>query len=106
MTRNFPRLDRFVPLSRTSHLVGVSMVLLAFSLATGCGPATGNVAGKVYYNDKVVTSGFVTLVGTDGIPKNCPIGEDGSYKIDGVVAGEAKVAIRSLNPAETRGGRK
>jgi len=77
--------------------LGFPLIALALFVA-GCGANPGDVSGKVYFKGKVVTSGFVTLVGSDGAPKQSPISEDGSYKVAGVASGDAKVAVSSPNP--------
>jgi hypothetical protein len=79
----------------------VALTLTALSLLPGCG-GTGEISGKVYYKDKVVTSGFVTLVSSDGVARNSEITEDGSYRIPRVPAGEAKIAVSSppLDPSK------
>src|SRR5262245_4477953 len=89
------------------RLLCASLALLALSMIPGCGAKTGDVTGKVYYKGKVVTSGFVTMVGSDGISRQTEISEDGTYKIANVPTGDAKVAISSPNPdlAKGPGGR-
>lgn len=79
------------------------LAVLATSLLPGCGPGYGDVSGKVYYKDKVVTSGFVTLIGQDGLPKQGEISEDGSYQISRVIAGEVKILVASPNPDPSKG---
>jgi hypothetical protein len=76
---------------------------LALSLVPGCGPGVGDVSGKVFFKGKEVTSGFVTMVGQDGIPKNSNIAEDGSYRIAGLPVGEVKIVVRSpaVDPAKS-----
>jgi hypothetical protein len=89
---------------------GVLLTLVAIGLASGCGlsPGTGDVSGKVYFKGKEVTSGFVTMVGRDGTPRNSAIAEDGSYQIAGLPAGEVKIVVTSppTDPAKAGTGRK
>src|SRR5205823_6939327 len=47
------------------------------------------------YKGQPVTSGFVTMVGSDGIAKQSEIGEDGSYKVTRVPLGDVKIAVSS-----------
>jgi hypothetical protein len=64
----------------------------------------GNVKGNVYYQDKVVTSGFVTLIGNDGVARNSEIAEDGSYQIAQLRPGKVKVMVSSP-PVDASKGR-
>ena len=41
-------------------------LLLAFLILTGCGPSIGQVSGTVFYRDKILQSGDVMFVGSDG----------------------------------------
>ncbi|MBA4063818.1 MAG: hypothetical protein C0501_08925 [Isosphaera sp.] len=70
-------------------------VLLALA---GCGPGRGDVTGKVTYQGKTVVWGTVQFEGPDGGLKQSTIGSDGTYSVQGVLAGEAKVAVSSVNP--------
>jgi hypothetical protein len=89
---------------------GVLLTLVAIGLASGCGlgSGTGDVRGKVYFKGSEVTSGFVTMVGHDGTPKNSAIAEDGSYQIAGLPAGEVKIVVTSppADPAKGGAGRR
>jgi hypothetical protein len=75
---------------------------LALGLVPGCGPGIGDVSGKVFFKGTEVTSGFVSMVGQDGIPKTSEIAEDGSYRVAGLPAGEVKIVVRSpaVDPAK------
>jgi hypothetical protein len=77
------------------RLLFAALGLLALNLLPGCGPGVAEVSGKVYYKGKIITSGQVTMIGNDGIPKYSEIAEDGSYQIPGVSAGEVKIAVSS-----------
>jgi hypothetical protein len=72
--------------------------LLAGLAAAGCGPAKGDVAGKVTFNDKPVVTGTVSFLGADGLLRSGNIQPDGTYRVTGVGAGPAKVAVISPNP--------
>jgi hypothetical protein len=78
--------------------LGVALALLALGLVPGCGPGVGDVGGKVYLKGKEVTSGFVTLIGRNGVPHSSEIAADGSYRVTRVPAGEAKVVVSSPAP--------
>jgi hypothetical protein len=78
--------------------LGFATSIVVLGLLAGCGASVGDVNGKVYYKGQVVTSGFVTMVGPDGIPKNSQIAEDGSYQISRVGSGEATITVTSPSP--------
>jgi hypothetical protein len=60
--------------------------------AAGCGKPKGNVKGKVYYKDKALTGGTVTVWG-DKAARSATIQEDGSYQIKAMPEGPAKVTV-------------
>jgi hypothetical protein len=70
------------------------------ALAVGCG-GRGDVSGKVTYKDKPLVWGTVQFEGSDGILKQGNINSDGTYSVQGVATGEAKVAVSSINPNST-----
>ncbi len=72
---------------------------LVLALVSGCGPATGDLTGKVTYKDRTVICGTVTVVGTDGIPRQGNIEPDGNYVVTGVPAGPVKIGVVSPDPA-------
>ena len=72
---------------------------LATSLvAVGCGSSTGTISGKVYYKDAPLKGGRVTFVSKDKkVSRFDDIKEDGSYKIEKMPAGEARIAVDTSN---------
>lgn len=66
---------------------------LAVLALSGCGPSVGSVSGTVTYKGKPLASGKVTFVASDQKVKTSPIGTDGSYSIDKVTVGPAKIAV-------------
>lgn len=79
----------------------LALALMGSFAAAGCGGGTGTVTGKVYYKDTPLKGGNVTFVSTQGKPsKSASIGEDGSYKLEKVPAGEVKICVetQSLRP--------
>jgi hypothetical protein len=66
-------------------------------LALGCG-GRGDVSGKVTYKGKPLVWGTVQIEGSDKLVKQGNISSDGTYNVQGVAAGEAKVAVNSLDP--------
>jgi hypothetical protein len=73
--------------------------------AAGCG-GTVDVSGKVTYQGKPVVFGTVVLIGPDGVPKSGPIKPDGTFRVDGVKVGTAKVAVSSPPPPGAQTARK
>lgn len=71
--------------------------LLLFILV-GCGPGYGDLQGKVTLDDKPLTSGTVTTFGSDGLPKQGLIKEDGTYTVEKIAAGTIKLAVTSIDP--------
>jgi hypothetical protein len=99
MTRTSPQ---SLPFARR---LGTALALVGLGLVPGCGPGVGDVGGKVYLKGKEVTSGFVTLIGRDGVPHAAEIAADGSYRVTRVPAGEAKVVVSSPSPDPAKGPR-
>jgi hypothetical protein len=70
---------------------------LLAALILGCG-GRGDVSGKVFYHSKPLVFGTVLIQGSDGIPRQGNIEQDGSYYVSAVATGEAGVAVNSPNP--------
>jgi hypothetical protein len=66
-------------------------------LAAGCA-GRGDVSGKVTYKGKPLVWGTVQFEGSDNLIKQANIQSDGTYSVQGVAPGEAKVAVSSINP--------
>lgn len=66
--------------------------------ATGCGKPTGNISGKVLYQDKPLPGGYVNFMGqgSDSTVKASAIEKDGSYSITGMPVGEAKITVQGI----------
>jgi hypothetical protein len=71
-------------------------------IATGCGRGSGDLKGRVTLTaggkTTTVVMGQVMVVGSDSKAYYSEIGEDGSYQISGIPAGEAKVVVNSPDP--------
>ena len=74
-------------------------LLVLFTL-TGCGPGKGDVTGKVTYQDKPIIFGSVQFIDRSGQPQVAKIGEDGSYSLQDLIAGDNRVLVHSPNPKE------
>lgn len=82
-------------MARTLFCLATGIVLIA--AAAGC-QGTGNVSGKVTYKDKPLVYGTVLIVASDGTIHQGSIREDGTYTVQGIQVGEARVAVNSPDP--------
>jgi hypothetical protein len=89
------RCIRPVPSSSRSCFGALLLVLLMAN--SGCG-GRGNVTGKVTYKNKPVTWGQIRFEGSDGATRQGSIDKDGSFIVEDLALGEAKVAVESPNP--------
>jgi hypothetical protein len=71
--------------------IGILLTAALFTLS-GCG-SKGNVHGKVYFKDKPLSSGGVAFVAKKKTVGTSQIGEDGSYDIKNVPAGEVTITV-------------
>lgn len=76
---------------------------LLLALAGGCGPSTATVAGKVSYQGKPLAWGSVTLIAADGSAHQAGLEPDGSFRLDLVPTGPARVGVSSPDPAPRKG---
>ncbi len=89
---------QFVPIKALGILSLTTMALLA---AGGCdGKKTGNLSGKVTFQDKPLPGGYLNIysIGADGkisAQKSAAIGENGDYSVRGVPIGEAKITVQA-----------
>jgi len=60
----------------------------------GCGPATVETSGKVTYEGKPVKGGSLVFapIENEGKPATCPVGDDGTFSMEGITAGKNKVS--------------
>jgi hypothetical protein len=72
---------------------------ICFFVSTGCAPGRGEVSGKVTYQGRPVVYGSVQFIGSDNEPRLAEINTDGTYAVQGVIAGENRVLVHSSNPA-------
>lgn len=79
---------------RSSSVAGA--VLLALSMV-GCA-GRGNVSGKVTFQNKTVLWGTVLIEGSDGGHRQGSIERDGTFYVEDLATGDAKVAVNSPNP--------
>jgi hypothetical protein len=74
-------------------LLNLLAVTLAVLTLAGCGKAKGNVHGKVYYQDKPLSTGMVTFMADNKTVGTGAIQSDGSYSIQNVPVGEVIVLV-------------
>jgi hypothetical protein len=74
--------------------VGVFLPLLA----AGCGPAVGDISGKVTYKGETLGSGTVMFYGTNSATP-ASIGDDGTYTAKKVPVGPMKITVETSPPA-------
>lgn len=82
----------------TRPLVAFAGLLALAVLVPGCGPRTATAAGKVTYQGKPVVWGGVTLRAADGSMHQIGLNPDGTYRLDRVPVGEARVGVSSPDP--------
>lgn len=73
---------------------------LVFLSAAGCGGATAIVSGKVTYEGKPVTSGYVAFYSADGQTVTGRIDDEGQYTVSKAPVGDVKVAVFTTDPAQ------
>jgi hypothetical protein len=84
----------FPPMRGLCCLVAAALALAA----TGCGKSVGNISGKVTYQDKALTGGYVNFSCEGDAPtvKTSIIKEDGGYSIIGMPVGPAKISVQGI----------
>lgn len=82
-------------LSRTVRTAVGTLTLALLVAVAGCGPKTGTVSGKVTYKGEPLKGGNVIFASEKGQSLLAPIGEDGTYTIQNVPVGEAKIAVKT-----------
>ncbi len=78
-------------------LFRASLLFIALLGLIGCGKSTGKVTGKVTYQNKPLEFGSVQLETSRGAFVG-QISSDGSYTVEGVPTGTAKVSITCQDP--------
>jgi hypothetical protein len=65
----------------------------ALVLTAGCGPATSTVSGVVSLDGTLVPEGTVSFLMEDGTVQSSFIMKDGTYHLDAVPVGKAKITV-------------
>ncbi len=81
-------------------------LLVLLTTVVGCGGGFGSVTGTVQSKSKgkKVIWGTVTFIGKDGVARPGMITLEGTYKVNGVPVGPAKILVSSEDPRASGGG--
>jgi len=78
--------------ARAFRAVSIAVWGIASCGFAGCGSSGPSVGGTVTFEGRPLTTGFVMFQTAGGI-QQATIGTDGSYRVGGLVPGEARVAV-------------
>ena len=85
--------------------IGCLLSLGLLAIVGGCGKST-QVTGKVTYQGRTVVHGSVIFLGADNKARSGVIEPDGSYAVEGIRLGEARIAVISRAPSKGRSVRR
>lgn len=85
-------------MSRSRAFITLVFFICGLASVSGCSSRKAALTGKVTFNGKPLAMGTVNVVGADGIAIPTVIGEDGSYRVEGVIVGIAKIGVSSPKP--------
>jgi hypothetical protein len=74
--------------------LGALAVVVSLGVA-GCGEGKGTVSGKVTYKGVALKGGRVTYTSAKGKSNQAEIGEDGSYTVEDLPSGPAKITVQT-----------
>jgi hypothetical protein len=89
------------PVSKATRCVTALWLSILLAAAGGCGKRA-TVTGKVTYQGRPVTYGSVIFLSADNTARSAAIAGDGSYRVEGVPLGAAKIAVISHDPSKGR----
>jgi hypothetical protein len=75
--------------------VRLIMLMPVVLLLTGCGTGPGRLVGCVTFKGAALPSGSVTVHAADGNTYSTTLAADGSFRIDGVPPGPARITVQS-----------
>jgi hypothetical protein len=75
--------------------VRLTILLSAALFVTGCGARPGRLTGRVTYQGAALPSGSVLVHAADGNVYAAALAADGTFAVDGVPPGPARVTVRS-----------
>jgi len=64
----------------------------------GCSKPVGDLTGHVTYKERLLSFGWVKLLGSDGLFRDAKIEAGGTYRFSGVPVGEAKFTVSCVDP--------
>jgi hypothetical protein len=79
-----------------------AMVLPILLIGVGGCDKTATVTGTVTYQGRPVTYGSVIFLNADKTARSGVIATDGSYRVEGVLPGTARIGVISRDPARGR----
>ena len=87
-------------LSSPTHRLALLVFVLPALVPLGCGSKKASISGKVTYQGKAITGGFVNFIseGPNATTKTSNIEKDGSYSVTGVPPGPAKITVQGVPP--------
>jgi hypothetical protein len=88
-------------IQRKTRWIGWVLFSISLAGAGGCGK-TATVTGKVSYQGRPVTYGSLIFLSADRTARSGVIERDGSYRIEGVPPGTAKIGVISRDPSKGR----
>jgi hypothetical protein len=71
-------------------------------LTSGCGRTTGELTGRVIFQDKHLQQGTVLVASSSGSVHSGVIQSDGTYMIPGIPVGPARIAVNCPDPREVK----
>lgn len=72
-----------------------TLLLTGFLLLTGCSPGPGRITGHVTFKGAALPSGSVTFHAADGNAYGSALAPDGTFAVEGVPPGPARVTVTS-----------
>jgi hypothetical protein len=83
------------PLCKGLYCKGLCLVAL---LLTGCAAGTGDVSGVVLYRGQPLPSGTISFFDETRGVWSSGIGPDGTYSVDGIPTGTARITVTTPMP--------
>jgi len=86
-----------IPRTKVARLLGSGFLMALLLMAAGCGGSSSSVSGKITFRNNPLHGGTVTFSGPGETPwtKTAQIGDDGSYTLNGVPTGQARITVET-----------
>ena len=89
--------------TRLSRLPALWLLIGACAaLTSGCGAKTGELTGRVTFQDKHLQQGTVLVASSSGSVHSAVIQSDGTYTVPGIPVGPARIAVNCPDPREVK----